>query len=842
MAHHQSHQADATSFRRPRILVISLGVLILLAFAAASAYDIWHSYRHTVTATNRELSNVANALAEQTAWSWQAVDLLLLDTARWYRDDSAEIPEGDLDSVLATRTAGARQVRLVTIADPNGIQRHRSEGKPPPDLDVSDRPYFIAQRDHANTGLFMSGPLITRSTGRGAIVLSRRLEDGRGRFAGVVTAIVDLEDLRRFYSAVSLGMGTSTYLLRSDGILLLRNPPAPNQVGQRFPALAPAAPLPTSGFSNPINGKREFIASARVSGTPLSVTVTRDERFALRPWRDEAVSIIIRTIGLTLLGGLTIVAVLRQFRHIAAGEQALRESEERYALAMEGANEGHWDWHIITDRLFLSPKMKTLQGQPADSEVTTRSAWLEQIFIHPDDKSVLESAIAGHLRGLTSRFECEYRVRQPDGTWCWLLSRGRCLRHQDDSPSRFVGSAIDVTTEKQAQMDKERLEAQLRQSQKMEAVGTLAGGIAHDFNNILGAILGYGELALQRTTQGSALRHYLDNVMHAAGRAKALVDSILGFSHSGVGERVPVNIQFVVEETLELLDASLPGNIRLQTRLVAGDVAVIGDATRLHQVAMNLCTNAIQAMTAGGTLDVSLERIELTQTRSVFRGTLAARPHVRLVVADTGGGIPPHVIERIFDPFFTTKGVGEGTGLGLSLVHGIVGDLGGGIDVQSHPGTGTRFEIWLPVTGETPRPAAEREGDLPHGNGETIMIVDDETALVALTEEMLAELGYEPIGFDSSTAALRAFAAQPQRFDAVLTDEAMPELTGSNLARELLRLRPDIPILLMSGFRGPQLAARAANSGASEVLRKPLQSRELAEALARILELTPEQS
>jgi signal transduction histidine kinase/CheY-like chemotaxis protein len=460
---------------------------------------------------------------------------------------------------------------------------------------------------------------------------------------------------------------------------------------------------------------------------------------------------------------------------------------------------------------------------------------LAQIVIHPDDRPRFDAALTDHFKGLTPRYECEYRVRQPDGEWCWVLARGRCLRDATGKPYRFVGSAIDITAEKQAQIDKEHLEAQLRQSQKMEAIGTLAGGIAHDFNNILGAILGYGELAQQHATAGSALRRYLDNVMRAAGRAKALVDRILGFSRSGLGERVPVNVQPLIEETLELLAASLPAGIRLEKTLEAGDAAVIGDATHLHQVAMNLCTNAVHAMERGGVLSVVLERVELSQQRALSRGTLSPGAYVRLAVSDTGTGIPPAVLERMFDPFFTTKGVGEGTGLGLSLVHGIVSELGGAIDVATKPGKGTKFEVWIPVLGEAERPAVEAVGELPRGHGETVMIVDDERPLVALAREMLAELGYKPVGFESSSAALQAFRAEPQRFDLILTDEAMPDLIGTELAREIRQIQPTLPIILMSGNGGAQLKQRAAAVGAKEVLRKPLQGRDLAESLARVL-------
>jgi PAS domain S-box-containing protein len=520
---------------------------------------------------------------------------------------------------------------------------------------------------------------------------------------------------------------------------------------------------------------------------------------------------------------------------VAAGERALRDSEERYALAMEGADEGHWDWDVAADRIFLSPKMTMLYGLRSDSAITSRSAWRAQIVIHPDDIAHFDAAVGDHFSGRTPRYECEYRVRHPNGDWRWLRARGRCFRDSAGNPIRFVGSSTDVTAQRQAQADKEQLEGQLRQSQKMEAIGTMAGGIAHDFNNILGAILGYGELAQQNSAEGGPVRGYLDNVMHAAERAKLLVEGILGFSRSGLGERAPVNIRSVVSETLELLDASLPAGIRLESRIDAGDAAVTGDATYLHQVAMNLCTNAIQAMPHGGLLSVILERVEVSESRTVSRGSLAPGPYVRLIVSDTGTGIPPAVLERMFDPFFTTKSVGEGTGLGLSLVHGIVTDLGGAIDVATEAGRGTRFEIWLPVAGEISTPAVEEDRMLPHGKGETVMIVDDERALVALAEEITAGLGYEPVGFASSSAALQAFQAAPQRFDVVVTDESMPDLQGTELAREIRRIRPALPIIIMSGYGGAQLANRAAEIGVNALLRKPLHSRDLAESLARVL-------
>jgi predicted ATPase/signal transduction histidine kinase/ActR/RegA family two-component response regulator len=395
-------------------------------------------------------------------------------------------------------------------------------------------------------------------------------------------------------------------------------------------------------------------------------------------------------------------------------------------------------------------------------------------------------------------------------------------------------------TRRLQERERAEMQQQLQQGAKMEAVGRLAGGIAHDFNNILGAILGYGELAQHNLGEGSGVRRYVDQVMQAGARGKELVERILAFTRSGMGDRVPLHVQSVIEETLGLLPASLPADVRLDMHLDAADVAIVGDPTQLHQVTMNLCTNALHAMQHRGVLTVVLDSVTVAQRRLLSHGTLSAGDYARLSVSDTGSGIPPTVLERMFDPFFTTKRVGDGTGLGLALVHGIVADFHGAIDVATQVGVGTTFTIWLPASGETPRLVGDSARELPRGRGETVMIVDDERALVALAEETLAELGYEPVGFDSSVAALQAFRAQPNRFDLVLSDETMPDLTGTELARAIRQLRPDVAIILMSGHSDTQLSERAQAAGIGNVLRKPLIRRDIAEPLARALQRGPE--
>jgi PAS domain S-box-containing protein len=516
-----------------------------------------------------------------------------------------------------------------------------------------------------------------------------------------------------------------------------------------------------------------------------------------------------------------------------ATEEALRRSEERYQLAVAGSDQGLWDWDLASDQLFLSPRAQQLFWPEVGEPQRPRRHWIALTPYHPDDIAPVRRAIADYLQGRTRGFSVEYRVRHHGGAWRWYRQRGIAVRDAAARATRMAGSIEDITERKNADTERDRLETQLRQAQKLEAIGTLAGGIAHDFNNILAAILGYGEMALKDAPEGSAQRRHIDAAVSAGLRAKSLVERILAFSRSGIGERVPVHVQSVVQEALDQLQASTPAGLAIERRLDGGDAAVLGDPTQVHQVVMNLCANAVQAMRSQGKMVVSLDRVSDTGPGCIT-GPLPAGEYVRLQVIDSGMGIAPQVLERIFDPFFTTKSVGVGTGLGLSLVHGIVTDLGGGIDVQSEPGVGSTFTVFLPWQSNIAPPAREVTA-VPAGRGETVLLVDDEEALVRLGEELVAELGYEPVGYTSSRAALEAYRADPARFDVVLSDETMPELTGSEMAMAVRQLRSDLPIVLMSGLVTPALTQRAREAGVTEVLAKPLVARDIARALAAAL-------
>jgi CheY-like chemotaxis protein len=368
----------------------------------------------------------------------------------------------------------------------------------------------------------------------------------------------------------------------------------------------------------------------------------------------------------------------------------------------------------------------------------------------------------------------------------------------------------------------------------MEAIGRLAGGIAHDFNNVLAGVFAYGEMLFEETPEDSPLKRYAKNVLIAATRGRALVEQILAYSRSQLGKRAPVDVAHVVAETLELLRGSLPADIRLESSAPELPLIVSGDATQLHQVVMNVCSNAIHAMEGGGTLRVALEAADLVAERALSHGTVGPGCYVRLIIQDSGSGMEAATLSRIFEPFFTTKEIGRGTGLGLSLVYAIVTDAGGAIDVQSALEHGSTFTIYLART-EAALVTAEAAAPLPRGNGERVLLVEDEASLLALTAEVLARLGYEPVSFSDGHAALAAFEAAPRSFDVVITDDVMPGLTGTGLATQLRRRRPDLPIVLMSGYSGPLLTQQALAAGVSELLVKPLLSRQFAATLDRVL-------
>jgi two-component system cell cycle sensor histidine kinase/response regulator CckA len=396
----------------------------------------------------------------------------------------------------------------------------------------------------------------------------------------------------------------------------------------------------------------------------------------------------------------------------------------------------------------------------------------------------------------------------------------------------FIAIVRDIAQRK-------RLEAQIRQLQKMQALGTLVGGIAHEFNNVLGVILGYTELALLKLPGSSPVRRYLDDVLAAARRARDLVQHILAFSRQDNGERQRVPLAPLIRQALSLLRASLPATIDIRHAIDDKGGTVLADPAQLHQMLMNLGANAEYAMRkTGGVLDIRLDAVDLDERAASLYPPLTPGPYARLSLQDTGQGMTLDVMERIFEPFFTTKGVGEGSGMGLAVVHGIVTSHAGVITVDSTPGQGTTFVIYLPrLPGVAAVAEAGAEPDL-RGKGR-ILFVDDEESLVRLGQDILSPLGYDVVACTDSRQALELFGAEPESFDLIITDHTMPRMTGEMLAREARRIRADIPIILCSGLGHSINGEKAKEAGIEAFLAKPIDVEDWGITIQRLLARHP---
>jgi len=401
-----------------------------------------------------------------------------------------------------------------------------------------------------------------------------------------------------------------------------------------------------------------------------------------------------------------------------------------------------------------------------------------------------------------------------------------------DESARFVAVVRDIADRRQAEKERANLQTQLQRAQRMESLGTLAGGIAHDFNNILTIIDGYAEIALMHQLPAShPARSSMKEIISATHRAVELVHQILDFSRQKDHEMVEIRVTPIVKETIKLLRASLPATIEIVHKITASSDTIMGDAGRIHQVMMNLCTNASYAIGR----EVGILEIRMTDVNAdSSHPDLDPGHYLCLSVSDTGHGMETSVAEHIFEPYFTTKPVGEGTGLGLAVTHGIVTSFGGTISVKSEPGKGSTFDVFFPIAENEAEPKAEISPSVPGGT-EHILFVDDEKSIADMKKLMLEGLGYKVSARTDSIAALEDFRLHPEAYDLVITDMTMPILTGDKLARELIRIRPDIPVILWTGYDKQITEEKAKSVGIRELLLKPTPMQEIARAIRRAL-------
>lgn len=514
-----------------------------------------------------------------------------------------------------------------------------------------------------------------------------------------------------------------------------------------------------------------------------------------------------------LLG--TIIGLLVNMKQRKSAEAALRDSETRFRQLANAT----WEAIVVHDRgvffhgndtfysMFGYDKSE-LEGKQI-LPVVIAAECVSEVIKRVEESNLTPYETVGRRKN-GETFPIEIRVRE-------MEYAGKDVR---------MAAIRDLSGRK-------RMELRLSQSQKLEAIGTLAGGIAHDFNNILSAIIGYCDLATLEVPPDSKTRRYLREMLKAGNRAKDLVQQILTFARKSADDKEPIRVSLVATEALKLLRASLPASINIEQHLNS-DGKVLSDTTKIHQILMNLCTNAGKAMKDGGTLTVSLEKVYLDKDFISDNFGYMIGNHLKLTIHDTGIGIPPEDLSRIFDPFFTTRSKDEGTGLGLSVVHGIVRDCQGLITVLSEMGKGSEFNVYLPIVDIAVSRQQDIDEELPGGN-EKILFIDDENMLVNMMSARLSKLGYEVTGFTSSVEALQSFSKNPDKFDLVITDMTMPLMSGDKLASELLAIRGDIPIILCTGFSDQISEGEALRKGVKRFVMKPVEISKFAVTIREVV-------
>jgi two-component system cell cycle sensor histidine kinase/response regulator CckA len=498
----------------------------------------------------------------------------------------------------------------------------------------------------------------------------------------------------------------------------------------------------------------------------------------------------------------------------------LNEAREQFRSIFDNAVEGMYQSSPAGWYLRVNPALARMYGYTSPKEMLSAIGNIEeQIYVDAQEHARFAQIMReqGEVRGL------EYRVKRKDGSVIWISEYARAVRNENGALKYYEGCIQDISARKRAEMENASLAAQLQQRQKMEAIGTLAGGIAHDFNNMLGAILGFTNLSLDRSTDPRQ-REFLSQVLKASQRAADLVKQILAFSRQSQPEKRPVSIGAILSEVTKLLRASLPTtvDISLEMDALRGD-EVLGDVVQFHQVFMNLATNAAYAMRDKcGALTFRLKHVTMPAGVS---STLAPGEYIEVGVSDTGTGIAPEILDRIFEPFFTTKPVGEGTGMGLSVVHGILRNHGGDILVTSQAGQGTTFRVLLPEH-KRETVSNQESAPMPQRGSENVIIVDDEEALTMMLEEMLSALGYKVVAFNKSSDALQYIQSNSHAVDLLITDQTMPKLTGLDLVEKARECKANLPVVLCSGYGDQELISRARRAQV-RFAPKPVSMREL---------------
>jgi len=814
----------------PRIIVLS-GLVLAILCDAFVAHMLSANYSETYRAAEAANNDLVRALEEYMLRNIQGVDVLLSTTI----DDLAQNPSlltaGNpaLINELKRRVAPYPVANAIVVLDPEGnlLGDSLGNGGPGRERNFADRTYYKAQRDNPGRGLFIDVPVASRVRNSLVIAVSRAFLTPDGRFGGVVFVPIDYDNLRRFFLSLNVGQRGTVTLYRDDGTLLLRTPNADEYAGRDFRSnllfslYLPQAPSGSFKGSGLTDGTSRSISYRRVAGMPLVVTVARDPVEFLAGWKNNALYYSLVAAGLNLLIAGFGLGLARQWWLREDSERALRDNLEQHQLVTE--NVPALIVHVGVDGHIRYANRVAIEWYAQPSADAARTRKIDD-FVDPLQLSEWRLKVEAALAGRTIRGE--EKAVFPDGCerWCETIRVPDC--GQDGTVRGYFVLSVDIT-------ERKRIEDELRQSQKIEAIGQLAGGIAHDSNNMLAATLGNLDLLLDALPPADASsRSLAKRAIEAAERVADLNRRLLAFARKQTLQPQITDVNQLVSGMATILRRTLGETIGIDVEQDPILWRCLIDPTQLQNALLNLAINARDAMAGSGRLTIRTANAVLDQPLDDGDERIVPGDYVTVAVSDKGTGMPPEIARRVFEPFFTTKDIGKGSGLGLSMVYGFARQSGGTVLISSRVAQGTSVTLYLPSAGPAPinRPRVEAAHPQRQETGERILVVEDNPLVGQMACTMLTSMGYSPLVVIDASAAISELE-RPDRVALLLTDVLLPGgMTGFDLARQARRRWPDLPILFMSGFADPSLVPDDFRT-TTKLLAKPFRLGQLSEAI-----------
>ena len=842
---------DYKAFKRSIIITVVTLILLLIAF---SAWKSATEYRLTVSAADTQLRGYSRALREHAERAVGEADSLLLDTIDHVKTHDSLTRENSrhLRQFLNNHPRNMPQVGAIILINRDGLLAAHSAETFPAQTNLADRDYFIHHRDHPEDNTpFISRPFKSRVNNKWRFTLSRPIHSPSGKFEGLAAVAFDLEYFSSFYSSLNIGKRGRILMVRKDGQLILTEPFRENDFSSDFRNSAlirihlPSGPKGTYHIARGdalLESDPRVVSYESLSNYPLVALTNMSMDEVLDSWR--SVTILQTTLTLAACAGLFLLMILllRKIKRIqtayqlqAEQQQEIAAAEERYRLLVDNLPVVTWQSDESWTTTFISANIEKFYGYSAD-EIYSDSGSHWSGRIHEKEREAVMATYKALFHG-TAIYDVEYRIRHKDGHWIWVndfaystvLQNGVLVAH---------GVFSDITARKQAEAERDQLEIQLRQAQKMEAIGHLAGGIAHDFNNLLTPIMGYAEMAAAAVPHNDPLAPKLAGIIAASQKAKALTQQLLSF---GRRQSVPaeiVDLNDIILSFNTILRRTISESIRIDLLLDPEGSFIRGDLSQIEQIILNLTVNAQDAFEGShGRIHIETCRIFMDGENARLHPGMAPGEYVLLSFRDNGCGMSPEVISHIYEPFFTTKRIGHGTGLGLATVYGIVKQHNAHISVTSQPREGTTFNIYFPggatapsmKTPMTAQPVRTVSGDI------TILLVEDNDMVREMVQEMLKGFGFGVISTTDPQRALELFTCGAVRIDLLVSDIVMPVMNGPQLYEQLVVQCPSLKVVFISGYPiNPSLRGGTLDDEVN-YLQKPFTAEALLERINMVL-------